>query len=149
MQITVESVAQMWDDMQGLLVEHYSEIAQDKTHIPLAPNRARYEGLERDGKLLAIACRSPDGAMIGYSVFFINDHIHYDQTLFAINDVLFVTRSMRKTRAGMLLIDASEAQLKALGVKKIMWHIKPDYDWSNILTRRDYGVSETIYGKLL
>lgn len=146
--VTVETVASMWDDMQGLLVEHYEEIAQDKAAFALAPDRSTYDTLERAGKLLAIACRA-EGVMVGYSVFIIYPHLHYRHTLIASNDVLFVTRDMRKSRAGLMLIRESEAQLKARGVVKAVWHVKAANDWSPILTHRGYQGFETSYGKLL
>lgn len=146
--VTVETVAQMWPEMQDLLREHYNEIAQHKDAIPLAPDRERYKSMERAGSLLSLACRK-DGAMVGYSVFFMIPHIHYSQTLVAINDVLFVTKPMRKSRAGLMLIRESEAQAKKRGAVKISWHVKPELDWAAVLLHRGYGELEKIYGKLL
>ena len=146
--ITVETVALMWDDMQSLLVEHWAEVAHDKDEIKLEPDRSRYEAMERDGKLLAIAARE-DGQLIGYSVFFMTHHIHYKHSLLGINDVLFVTKEHRGTRAGLMLIRESEKQLKEFGVIKAVWHVKPSNDWSEVLIRGGYKTLETCYGKLL
>jgi hypothetical protein len=39
--------------------------------------------------------------------------------------------------------------LRERGVVKLVWHIKPEHDWSAILARRGYTPVETTYGKLL
>jgi GNAT superfamily N-acetyltransferase len=146
--VAPENMASAWDDMQPLLREHYNEIAHDKHSIPLAPSRARYEALEHAGELFALGARI-EGALIGYSVFFVKPHIHYATTLVAVNDVLFVAREYRNTLVGMRLISESEKKLRERGVVKLVWHIKPEHDWSAILARRGYMPVETIYGKLL
>lgn len=146
--VAEESVAEIWADMQELLVEHYEEIAHDKAAIPLAPSRIRYDTMELRGELLVLGCRL-DGRLIGYSVFFVNRHIHYRNTLVAVNDVLFVTKPMRARRAGLLLILESEKRLRLRDVVKVVWHIKPENDWSAVLLHRGYKPLETCYGKLL
>jgi len=146
--VAVESVAQMWDDMQALLVEHWNEIAHNKEDIPLAPDRSRYESMEANGRLLAIACRE-DGKIIGYSVFCVLYHMHYMTSLVGVNDVLFVSKEFRKTRAGLMLKRESEKRLKELGAVQIVWRIKPENDWSKILTHDGYEVLETAFSKLL
>lgn len=148
MLVAVETVASLWPDMQRLMVEHYHEVAHDKHTIPLCPDRTRYEKMEKSGELLALGARI-EGALIGYSAFFVTRHIHYAMTLVGINDVLFVTKEQRKSRAGLLLISESERALRERGVVKAVWHVKPEHDWSALLLRRDYMLVETMYGKLL
>lgn len=148
MKMSVENVALMWDDMQGLLFEHWQEVAHNKESVPLSPDRARYEAMERDGKLLAIACRE-DGKMIGYSVFIVYYNLHYCTTLVGISDVIFVTKSRRNSRAGLMLKRESENRLRDMGVVQIVWRIKPENDWSNILLHDDYELLETSFSKLL
>lgn len=146
--VAVETVRGMWDELQALLALHYEEIAADKHAFPLSPDHGRYMSLERDGQILALAARA-EGVLIGYSVFFVNTHIHYDKTLIAKNDVLYVHPEWRTSRAGLMLLRESERKLRERGVVKVVWHIKPHMDWSAILERMGYHPVETLYGKLL
>lgn len=146
--ITVENVGLMWDDMQSLLVEHWQEIAHNKQAIPLSPDRPKYEALERDNKLLAIACRK-DGVMIGYAVFVVTYNLHYSTTMTGINDVFFVTKECRNSRAGLMLKKESERRLKERGVVLAVWRVKPENDWSAILLHDHYQLLETSFSKLL
>jgi hypothetical protein len=63
--------------------------------------------------------------------------------------VLFVTKDMRQSRAGLMLIRESEVQAKARGANKIVWHIKPEMDWSPIVAHRGCKKLEESWGKLL
>lgn len=146
--VAPETIASMWDEMQCLLAEHYEEIAADKQAIPLAPNRERYASLEEAGNTFSLSARA-DGVLIGYSVFFVNTHIHYSRTLVAVNDVIFVSKEFRTSRAGIVLLKESERLLRERGVVKVVWHVKPVLDWSAILERMGYSPLETLYGKLL
>jgi hypothetical protein len=88
--------------------------------------------------------------LIGYSVWFLDAHIHYADALVASNDVIFVHKSYRKgSSVGTDLITYSERMLKQIGVNKALWHIKFDHDWSAILRRRGYANEDFIVGKIL
>jgi hypothetical protein len=67
----------------------------------------------------------------------------------AMNDVIYIKPSERKGRTGIRLIKESELRLTKLGVKKISWHLKPQYDFSAILTRMGYMREEIMMGKVL
>jgi len=75
--------------------------------------------------------------------------MHYMTSLVGVNDVLFVSKEFRKTRAGLMLKRESEKRLKELGAVQIVWRIKPENDWSKILTHDGYEVLETAFSKLL
>lgn len=137
-----------WDEVQPLLREHYDEIATDKHAIPLDPDKDRYLAMERDGKLVCFTARV-DGALIGYAAFFVMQHLHYKSTKVAINDVLFVSKPWRTSRAGLVLVRESESYLRVIGVKKLVWHIKPEHDWSAILVHGGYALFERSFAKLL
>lgn len=145
----VETVAQVREDIAPLLELHYDELTLHKDVMTLAPDWQRYEMLELADKLLAFTARD-DGRLIGYSVWFVDAHIHYAGTLVAANDVIFLHRDYRNgTRAGRELIDFSEKTLKEYGVDKAIWHIKFKNDWSAILRRRGYEREDFTVGKIL
>jgi len=104
--------------------------------------------LEAAQDLACITARD-DGKMIGYSVFFLQNHIHYKSTRMAFNDVLYLHPDYRKGRTGIKLIQHSEDHLKWLGIKKVVWHIKKANDFSPILQRMGYGSEEVVMAKIL
>ena len=65
------------------------------------------------------------------------------------NNLIFLREDKRQSRLGSRLIDLSEAALKAAGVNKITFHIKPEHDFGPMLKRKGYTLEEHIWGKLL
>lgn len=146
--ITYQSESYFTARDDGLIQMHYDEIALHKEAIPLAPDWHRYDLMDAAQDLACITARD-DGKMIGYSVFFLQNHIHYMTTRMASNDVLYLHPDYRKGRIGIKLIQHSEKHLQWLGVKKIVWHIKTANDFSPILKRMGYGNEEVVMGKIL
>ena len=147
-QYTKETYQTVRKEIEDLIVKHYEEIALNKEHVPLVPDWQGYKNLEDKGLLAIIGARD-NGKLIGYSIFFIKNHIHYNKTLFANNDVLFLLPEYRKGRTGINLIRKSEDYLKALGVTKVLWHIKVNNDFRLILHRMGYVDEDIMVGKIL
>jgi GNAT superfamily N-acetyltransferase len=104
--------------------------------------------MQAQDKLLCITARMGDD-LVGYSVFLITRHPHYVSTVFASNDVIFVREDLRASRLGLALIRASEREAKALGVRKLTWHVKFTNDVGQLLGKLGYNRDELIMGKLL
>jgi GNAT superfamily N-acetyltransferase len=136
------------EDIKPLLDLHYAELTMHKEHIKLDPDWKRYELLAKSGNLVVITARDAD-KLVGYSVFFITNHMHYQQNKMANNDVLFLHPDYRKGTTGIKLIKESEAILKKMGIIKILWHIKFAKDFRNILYRMGYVDEDAIVGKIL
>lgn len=167
---TSEDVVDVKTDILYLLDLHYEELCARKDVIKLAPNFDQYQALEDAGKLMVYTARDA-GQLVGYSVWFIDCHIHYQHQLFANNDIIFlhpsyrnkttawtVTRSYlrrlfglkKKTKGvGEQLIDYSETQLRLIGVTKAIWHVKFKLNWSPILFRRGYSREDFTMSKIL
>jgi hypothetical protein len=139
---------QLVEDIKPLLDEHYKEVALHKESIPLDPDWSRYKMLADKGLLFVVTARD-DNKLVGYSVFFITQHMHYNSTKMASNDVLYLSPEYRKGMAGIRLIKISEIELKKLGVTKVLWHIKFHKDFRNILYRMGYLDEDAIVGKIL
>lgn len=147
-EIRVENYADVIGEIKPLLELHYHEIASFKDSIPLDPNFARYAELDAAGALLIIAARR-DGVLVGYSIFFLTHHLHYQSTLIAANDIVFLHPSERSGGMGIRLFKESERIARERGAKLISWHIKPVNDFSPILERLGYVRHEIILAKLL
>lgn len=144
-----EILYDVMDDAAPLLEMHYQELTLNKERIVLAPIWERYAALEAAGLLVLFTARD-EGALIGYSAFFVQSHIHYADTLVASNDVLFLHPDARKKpTVGIRLIKFSERELKTLGVNKITWHAKFSNELRSILNRMGYADEEVVVGKII
>ncbi|MEK6591541.1 MAG: hypothetical protein AABZ67_00530 [Pseudomonadota bacterium] len=106
-----ESISRLLaDDLEDIAIEHWWEVALDKGRVPLNPDWALYQQLERIGVFKAFVCRV-DGALAGYVWFFLNDHIHYKTLLHATCDVFYLRPGMRRGLTGYTLFRLAEKAL--------------------------------------
>jgi GNAT superfamily N-acetyltransferase len=134
-------------DVDSLLSMHYEELTLNKDKIKLQPVWSRYAALEQAGAFVCFTARD-DEKLIGYSAFFVNAHLHYEQTIVASNDVLFLHPDYRQGMTGIKLIKFSESQLKSMNVNKITWHAKHNTALIPILERLGYKNEEVVMGKI-
>ena len=144
------------DGLEDMLFDHWQEVGLDHDAVPLAPDWEHYRDIERQGIFRVIAMRD-FGALVGYNAFFVNKHLHYRHTLHAGNDVIWLRPDKRKGMAGVRLLRDSERLLRAAGVVKIIYHIKPHVllgarksgNLGDILLRLGYRHIEECYSKIL
>ena len=98
--ITTEAIETTRPDAQELLQQHYEELTLFKEHINLEPNWDSYLRLEQQKNLVLITARDK-GVLVGYTLFFLTNHMHYKSTRVAINDVLFLHKNYRKGFTGI------------------------------------------------
>jgi hypothetical protein len=144
----IKEVDSIKDQIQLLIKRHYAELTLDKDVMKLAPDWDKYKELNKDGKL-SIVCAYDGDKMVGYSVFFLNEHIHYKNNIIANNDVLFLAPEYRLGMTGIKLIKYSEMILQQLGVSKVIWHIKQAKDFRKLLHRMGYQDEDIIVGRAL
>ena len=143
-----EPLEPMFTQAAELFKLHYEELTLNKDAVKLNPMRDSYQQIERTGKMAVYTARD-DGELVGYAIFFVSPHIHYADTIVAMNDVLFLHPAHRKGSMGTRLIKFCEQGLRTRGAHKIVWHIKLSRDWSPILIRLGYVTEEINVGKLL
>lgn len=144
----VRDISLVKDKIQVLLKRHYTELTLDKEVMKLAPDWDRYNQLNNDGKLVIIIAYDGD-VIAGYSVFFLNEHIHYKNNIIANNDVLFLAPEYRLGMTGIKLIKYSEMILTTMDVSKVIWHVKMAKDFRKLLHRMGYQDEDIIVGKRL
>jgi GNAT superfamily N-acetyltransferase len=142
------TVSDKWDQVAGLLADHWEELAKNKSLMVLKPDRETYQNLERDGRIFALFAYDGD-QIIGYSVNLITTHLHYADLSIASNDVLFVAQSHRTGRTGIQLIDRTEEVAQLYGAKLMLWHAKQNTDLEKIMPRLGYKVQEIMFSKEL
>ena len=108
---------------EALWQEHYQYLAlAHEGKMPMCPDVAGYEALERSGKLVCIVARER-GVMVGYSLFVVQKHLHYS-TLCGFEDSYFLTASKRQGLAGYRLIRATLDAIWARGCQRAYFMTK-------------------------
>jgi hypothetical protein len=135
-------------EIDELLQLHYEELTRNKDRVKLAPMWEEYATLERMNRFIVFAAR--DGSrLVGYSAFFLTHHLHYQELMTAMNDVLFLHPECRQGTTGLRLIKFCEVELKKLGAQKVCWHAKLDTALIPILKRMGYQVEEISLAKFI
>ena len=145
-EIRLATVDEMLAEAQILFDEHYEEIARNKQVMVLKPDEETYRKSEEMGTIFILSARQND-VLIGYSVNFVSNHLHYADLKFAQNDLLFISKEHRGGRVGLRLIKDTENHARSLGCKLMLWHCKPNTPLNEILPRLKYGVQDVIYSK--
>ena len=147
-EIRLATVDEMLAQANVLFKEHYEEIARNKQIMKLKPDEKAYYKLEKANQLFILSAWQND-VLIGYSVNFVLNHPHYADLLLAQNDLLYIKKEMRGSRAGLRLIKETEIHATLLGCKLMLWHAKENTALGAILPRLKYGVQDIIYSKEL
>jgi hypothetical protein len=143
LRITEEPIAGKLDELWPLLVDHREELTTNKALMELAPDWPRYIAMEEAGLLFSLVAREgPE--IVGYSVNFIGQHLHYSRLRFASNDVLFVSKKHRAS-IGLRLIKATRQAAAAHGAKVMHWHAKPGTPLEAILRRQSCRVQDIMF----
>lgn len=132
----------------ALYEKHYEEIARHRDVIKLDPDIRRYKRLYAADKL-AIHTARDDGKLIGYSIWFMFYHIHYQQSYTATSDILYISPEYRKGMTGYKFIKWTTEQIKKRKPQRILFHVKPFLDYGPLLERLGAGHFETSYSIVL
>lgn len=130
----------------GLLADHWEEIALNKQVMQLKPDVERYYALDDQGMLLLLGAYV-DGELVGYSVNFLMNHLHYAELRVCSNDLLFIAKEHRQSKLGLQLIKRTEEEAKARGAQMVLWHAKPGTTLEALMPRLGYGVQDIIFSK--
>ena len=147
-EIKLATVDEMLAKATILFEEHYEEIARNKEVMKLKPDEETYRNMEKMRRIFILSASQND-VLIGYSVNFVLNHPHYADLVLAQNDLLYIKKEMRGSRAGLRLIKETEIHATSLGCKLMLWHAKENTALGAILPRLKYGVQDIIYSKEL
>lgn len=149
-EIKQEKYNQIIEDILPLLPHHWREVAHYQDKIPLQPKFDVYDRLEHEGKIIIFGMREGEnGKLIGYSIYAISQHLHYSSCLVASNDLLFLIPEKRNSSLGKKLIKECGRLLEEMGINRILYHVKPEHDFSPLLLKMGYMKEEIMYGKFI
>ena len=146
--IKQEFLALCQSECSDLIREHWEEIAVNKDKIKLNPDWDFYHALEEQDKLRIFTARD-EGNLVGYFVTILSYNPHYKDHLFAVNDVLFLSKEYRKGFAGVRLVKFAEKCLKEDGVSVLSINTKVHQPFDQMMDYLNYNLQERVYTKFL
>ena len=146
LEFALESLTQVKKEIEPLLKQHWEEIALNKEVIKLNPDWKQYGKLDSLNALRIYTARS-DGKLVGYFVVVISKNMHYQDHLFATNDIIFLAKSHRKGTAGIKLIKYAEERLKLEGISVMVINTKEHQSFDKVLERLEFNLTEKVYSK--
>ncbi len=147
--IREEPLSECLDEMKPLFDLHWEEIALHKDKISLNPDYEKYIEMEAAGHLTTFVVRK-DGAVVGYSIFFIAPHPHYKDHIYANNDIVFMLPELRGSTLAVKLLQCSEKVLKEkYSASVIVVSMKVAAPFDKLMEYLDYGLIERSYSKYI
>ncbi len=108
------------DEIKPLLPAHYEALGLYTDKMPLDPQYHVYLAREAQGEVVYATLRV-DGKLAGYWVAIVAPGFHYQSTLTATMDILWIVPEHRGKGAFKMLHDAMERELRRRGVK--LWWV--------------------------
>ena len=143
-----ETFDQVIDEIKPLLENHYEEIALDRDVIKLNPDYDTYKKCCDSGLMKIITARD-DGKLVGYLIAIIKYHLHYKDSLTAIDDIFYISKEYRKGLTGVKLFIKTEEILKKYGVQRVILNTKLHHDVGAIFDRLGYKETERVFTKII
>lgn len=91
-----ETMAESLEDLKACFDSHWKELARNRDIIPLDPDYNNYKAREKSDALRVYTVRK-EGILVGYAVYFLLFHPHYQQTKWALSDIFWVSLAIRST----------------------------------------------------
>jgi GNAT superfamily N-acetyltransferase len=135
-------------DAENLAAQHWEEVGSLRDARSLQIDVAAYRRLEQEKRLLCLGVRK-DGALCGYVSMILGTDLHAASTVCATVDLVFVAPEQRKGRIGPNLLRYAELCAKHNGATVFHHRVKPQRDFSSLLQRQGFQLTETVYSKVL
>ena len=148
MKIAHESLYNVKEDIQPLIKEHWKLVALNQGKIKLNPDWQEYARLDSIGALRIFTARK-DGKLVGYFFLIVAKSLHYQDHLFATNDVLFVLPEYRAGNTGYKLIKFAEQHCKEAGVSLMTINTKVHIPFDKLMQRMGFNLIERVYSKFV
>jgi len=146
MQIAHECLANVKEDIKPLLETHWEMVALNQGKIKLNPNWEEYARLDAAGILRIFTARH-EGKLVGYCVLVISKSLHYQDHIFANNDVTFVLPEYRTGATGYHLMKYAEDHCRDNGVSLMNVNTKVHIPFDSLMLGMGFDLIERIYSK--
>jgi GNAT superfamily N-acetyltransferase len=136
------------EEMKPLLEEHYQEVAMYQEVVNFNPNYELYETMADQGIVDFFTCRK-DGELIGYCVTFLQMNPHYQDHIYAVNDVIYVAPEHRHTEVAPEMITRLEDRMIEKGVSVMSFHMKIFKPFESLMDALAFDKAEYVFMKLI
>lgn len=143
-----EKLGDFLEEMKPLLELHWEEVAAFKDKVKFDPNYELYFAIEEVGGLHCVTARNGD-TLVGYFISLVHEHLHYQESRWAVNDVLFIHPDYRRGGVAVGMFKYAEDRLRELGVDVMTIHMKTYARFDSLVERLGYDNTEAIYAKHL
>lgn len=133
------------DEARLLLKENYEEAGV--SFLNFDPDYEAYKNLYSQDMIRAFSMREKEsGKLVGYQVFMLIKHLHYKDTLWAMQDFFYIKPEFRGWPA-MEFVRWADRILFGSGVDIIYRHVSLKKDYSGLLEFLEYAPVEKSYAK--
>tara|TARA_R110000803_G_scaffold6721_2_gene21621 strand:- start:71 stop:523 length:453 start_codon:yes stop_codon:yes gene_type:complete len=146
MNIAHECLASVKEEIKPLLEKHWELVALNQGAIKLNPNWEEYARLDHAGVLRIFTARD-EGELVGYCVLVVNRSLHYQDHIFANNDVTFVLPDSRAGATGYHLIKYAEDYCRDNNISLLNINTKVHLPFDSLLIGMGFELIERIYSK--
>lgn len=133
------------EELVPLLHLHWKEVAHFKD-IRLNPNLKFYKDLEQ-AKILRVYTIRKTEKLVGYAVFFVQKDPHHQHSVQAVQDLLFLSPSLRAKLIGYRFLKWCDKQLTKEGVEVIYHGVKKSHNFGLMLEKLGYECVDLIYAR--
>ena len=144
----VEKLDTCLEEMKPILQLHYDEVAMYKDKVPLAPDYDKYLALEEVGIFHIVTVRD-SGKLIGYFISIVTPNLHYSETTYAVNDILYIHEDYRAAGVAQKMFQYAEDKLIELGASVIVIHMKTSLPFDSLCLGMGYDYAERNYTKYI
>lgn len=144
-----ETVGEVIEDIQALIVPHFDEVARYQDKISLDPIYANYYDLEEKGFLCIITARDKFNKLVGYTIYMMHEHMHYTDHVVANNDLSYLDPKYRHKGLASKMYAKAEETLKKLGCHQILIGMKTDATFKKTMEDEGFEPYELLYSKYI
>lgn len=143
-----ESIKDVLEEMKPLLVAHYKEVHAFPDKIPFNPDYELYFLLEEHNNLHVLTIRD-DGKLVGYIIAFVRTNPHYQDHVYAVNDIIYLDPEYRHTDVSRNMLMIAEDCYRRLGASVITYHMKVSVPFKSLCESVGLEHKENMYMKYI
>lgn len=145
-----ETFDELMEEGIPLFHAHGEEVDLYQEYFQVSPDYDMYNTLSDLGVLHITTARDEEqgGQLVGYLFFFVNNHPHYKEVVYANNDLIYVDPSCRGKGVAKGMFSAAEEDLKeGFDVSVISFHMKSAHPFKELAESMGYEEAEIMYSK--
>lgn len=142
MQFQREKFSDFLDEALPLFMEHYHEAGNFQKDLKFDLDIETFLKLDDNDRLRVYTARA-DGILAGYCIHHVYNHLHFRNSLHAIQDAIYLIKEQRGN--GKRFIDWIDGQLKSEGVDAVYHYVTLKHDYSRTLISLGYERADSTY----